>query len=105
MVDPDRGVDQDHVALSRPPGAAAASLPEPPRAARRLAFSTRIKASSPSRSSADLSVMPVSSVARASSSSSMVSEVTQVCGPIRRMVITGTLTSLPLLFFSVSSGP
>jgi hypothetical protein len=64
VVDPDRGVDQDHVAPSRRRGAAVAWLSEPPRAARRLALSTRIKVSSPSRKSADFSVIPVNSVAR-----------------------------------------
>src|SRR5580692_11401525 len=75
VVDPDRGVDQDHLAPSRRRGAAVAWLSEPPRAARRLALSTRIRVSSPSRSSADLSVMPVNSLARAKSSSSMVTVV------------------------------
>jgi hypothetical protein len=40
-----------------------------------LALSTRIKVSNPSRKSADLSVIPVNSVARAKSSSSMVTVV------------------------------
>jgi hypothetical protein len=40
-----------------------------------LALSTRIKVSSPSRKSADLSVMPVNSDARVKSSSSMVTVV------------------------------
>jgi hypothetical protein len=75
VVDPDRSVDQDHLAPSRRRGAAVAPLSEPPRAARRLALSTRIKVSSPSRKSADLSVIPVNSVARAKSSSSMVTVV------------------------------
>src|ERR1700761_5237849 len=75
VVDPDRGVDQDHVASSRRRGAAVASPSELPRAARRLALSTRIKVSSPPRKRADLSVMPVNSVARARSSSSMVTVV------------------------------
>jgi hypothetical protein len=75
VVDPDRGVDQDHAAPSRRRGAAVAWLSEPPRAARRLALSTRIKVSSPSRKSADLSVMPVNSDARVKSSSSMVTVV------------------------------
>ena len=64
VVDPDRRVNQDHVAPPHRRGAAVAWLSEPPRAARRLALSTRIKVSSPSRKSADLSVMPVDSDAR-----------------------------------------
>src|ERR1700761_8995502 len=75
VVDPDRGVDQDHLESSRRRGAADAWLSEPPRAASRLALSTRIKVSSPSRKSADRSVTPVNSVARAKSSSSMVTVV------------------------------
>src|ERR1700744_5458851 len=75
VVHPDRGGDQDHVASSRRRGAAVASPSELPRAARRLALSTRIKVSSPSRKRADFSVMPVNSVARAKSSSSIVTVV------------------------------
>jgi hypothetical protein len=75
VVNPDRSIDQDHLAPSRRRGAAVAWLSEPPRAAKRLALSTRIRVSSPSRKSADLSVMPVNSAARAKSSSSIVTVV------------------------------
>src|SRR5699024_8795533 len=63
MVDPYRGIDQNHAAPSRRRGAATASGSVPPRAAKRRALSTRMRVSNPWRRSAERSVMPVSSLA------------------------------------------
>src|ERR1700680_1520556 len=59
MVDPDRSVDQDHLARNRRRGAAARSGSLPPSRARRRALSRSISALSASRTRADFSRRPV----------------------------------------------
>lgn len=74
MIDPDRGIDKNHIA-SQPDrrleiGSSPGSLP--PRAARRRALSRSIRAFRPSRSNADFSCTPVNVTARSNNRSSMV---------------------------------
>src|ERR1039458_4342207 len=75
VVDPQRGIDQDHRAWLRRLGTPFRAGSVPPSRARRLALSLSTRARSASRTSAVFSLVPVSRWASASRSSSKASVV------------------------------
>ncbi len=76
MVDPDGGVGEDHARVrARRRRIRLRRFSVPPSSASRRAFSRRINTSSPVRTRAVLSAIPVSFAARSSNASSMISVV------------------------------
>jgi hypothetical protein len=70
MVDPNRGIDQDHPGIGRRRAGACSPGSLPPKRASRRALSRSIKAFNASRTKLDFSVNPVNAWALAISSSS-----------------------------------